>query len=1250
MGIDIVVGILGGWLLQKLGEFADSKDKKHAIIKAFEDAIGNGLERFAEKHAELSASLFDQIFLENHAGPELAKFLTRHEQPDAKSIAAAYIAQLDIPPPAGLEEAISDFLNFIILAMKEQAALQSILDRREIEETNRLVTGIHKMVTSFEADLKSLEKSDDELLLLAVANLTDLLGNARPGFSLLRLLREKIPRTPEPLLQRPELIQRLEQLVKQRKVILLTGTVHKGKTTVAQVVSSALCPEAWWVNLTGQYPDQVDNLFLALASQIESGDCPNVVVIDDLDISPATYRVYRDSLALVLHRGGSTGRGIILTAQGASTDSAVSQDLKDIVVFEIPELTSEEVKALCIEHGCPRENATSWGSLISAWTGGHPKLVQVRLAELTDRGWPRPRASDLTTQLPAVTSARQIARQLLSTSVTAPIAEFVYLVSETTLLHRSVAIKLSEAVVGLINGGDVLDNLSGKWLERIEGQWFRTTALLKGVANEVWSPEKRKWAHICLHDAIQSKNTLAPFEAAALLYHAYFGGEPRRLARTAMRLQIVDNEEARAEIERQLLWLPFVALEPGQFIAEDAMAGAILRGLQFRVASRLNSECLPQICARWRDEIDRIQHPRARALNQAMMWLSMGIGENTRVPLKSRLDAIMAIPTFPSEIPLTPSDLGRRFFEADNSIGGFPENGTATQAILLNTSRSFRGLGDLERLLQWLDEVASEDIREQFDEMLEWRIMQDLGAFVQSAWAAVHEQTEDWQPWLSLFERIDDYAKRRTSPRFGREAAKAKAIILTEYLGRNEEALTALGQAELDFGSSVVLMEQRANVLFQAGDDESVLGIWNKLFNDSGIRSNPDPFAYRRAGMSAARLKRWNEAGQIFNAGADSINPGFLELIKFGLRVDAALAVSLGGNQAAAARILATAVIELPAEAALEGGERWEAVQRAAVEVCRTIENSLWKPEEVRPKFEAGYASSPQLKVPKAEPGQAARCQMTRAQILNLFSTLVSQPIAFAHALDDLVASKYFVVRWTAVEARLALAFSAGAGSGFIEALLAFDRSAADFLAKVQSGVSLLEPDDGPQTGPPDAPGSWFGLLCAGVVCCGPDLLTNLKVWLEASKRMLGEEAAPTNDIVHLLKGASLSRTILGPAVIDMTNPPAVRCGAAAKLLLETLPAGKTLEIQAFLTSGMVSDQSCFFQQLFNRHVARHFAGHWRTLAQSPFHFYSPRTSIPELLRILDGVEHGSATLKRVLAAAANALMKPVGDFIERVL
>jgi hypothetical protein len=164
MGPEIVVGILGGWLWKKFTDAAESSDKNIAIKKAFNAAVTKGYELFSKKHGDLAASLFDQTFLENYAGPELSKYLTRHEHPNPTSIAAAYRSQFRVSLPGGVEEAVADFLDFILQALKEQPALQHILDRREIEETNRLVGDVHKAIISTEEDWQILENASRDVI------------------------------------------------------------------------------------------------------------------------------------------------------------------------------------------------------------------------------------------------------------------------------------------------------------------------------------------------------------------------------------------------------------------------------------------------------------------------------------------------------------------------------------------------------------------------------------------------------------------------------------------------------------------------------------------------------------------------------------------------------------------------------------------------------------------------------------------------------------------------------------------------------------------------------------------------------------------------------------------------------------------------------------------------------------------------------------------------------------------------------
>jgi len=1100
--------------------------------------------------------------------------------------------------------------------------------------------------------LQQVEIATTAYLPIPVDRLPDLLGDSRPGLGLLKLLLQKVPQPPEPLIPRVELVRRLEESVNQRRLMLLTGTVFKGKTTVAQLVARTICPNAWWVNLTERRPDQVDNIFLALSVEIESGNCPALVIIDDIDIGLGAHRVYGDSLALVFHRAKASGRAVVLTAQGGSGDAALFSDFGEIDVVEVPELTQDEVIDICVQQGCPQANAHFWGTAAHLLSRGHPKLVQVRIAELANRRWPSPTAADFVAASPAADTVRQMACQFLSESTSPEAVEFLYAASESSvLLHRTVAIHLAESLGGIRNPGDVLDGFAGTWLERIERNWFRATPLLQGAAGEAWTPERRARGHVQLYDSILHKKTLDPTEAAALLFHAYLGKEPRRIAHAALTLQLIADKQMKDVVQRSLLWLAYVALEPGQRIVEEAPASTALRSLQFQVAMKLDADTLPQVWDRWSEETETLEHPMAKQAMQFMLWSSACIAESQKIGLRQRLTAIegLARAELTGEIAEVSSAAVQSFFEANAPRLGMPVSGTQTQLMLVMCTRVVVDASSLRELIEWLDGQETDEIRLAFETILDWPFVQTMGAFVQRAWTFRHEEVSDWASWLELLNFIESYAQRRSSPRLGREAAKAKSTILTEYLERAGDALEVLAAAEATFGKSPVLDEQRANVLFHVEDDAQVLAIWAELVGNPSGKSALDPFAYRRAAISATRLERWGTAENIFREAIASISPEEFVYTKFGLMVDCVLAISLGGAQRLAAELLAEAVLSLPAAAAVDGDERWEAVQRAASEVCRRIENFMWRPTDAGPKFQPGYASSPALKMPACEPGQSIRTAMLRAQVGELCACLgVALHLFEEDKFASLRVSQYPFVRWTASQALLAQSFALGIDKGFIESILFFDATMAT-ITRLGRGASVLAPDRGAESDRPEAPERWFGLLVAGVCCAGADIDGHLAKWALACKSEPMACRGVANLIRQLQDGAATQPRKLLDVLRDARSTPGVRCGAAAKALLQPLSPRVALNLQGLLTSALVSDASYAFQHVCNYHLARRFSNVWRGFADNPFSLMTPRTTVPKLHEVIDSIERGNGTLRTILTAASAALGEPLGEFLNRV-
>lgn len=1095
-----------------------------------------------------------------------------------------------------------------------------------------------------------VEEATTTYLPIPVDRIADLLGGAPPGLGLLRLLRDKVPQPPRPLIPRPDLIHRIEVAANQRRSVLLTGTVFKGKTTAAQLVAGTLCPDAWWIRLTGRQADQVDNLLRALASEIDSGACPALLIIDDLDINPSVHRVYRDSLAMLLHRMHATGRAVLMSAQGSTIDVEQLAQWEGVEIIEVPELQPREVERLCIQEGCPEEYAGFWGATVCVLSAGHPKLAQVRVSELAKQGWQRPSADYLVTPSVAAGSARQMARRLLSDSVTQNIVEFMYSASEcTVLLHRSVAIRLAESVGGIQNPGDVLEYLAGKWLDCIEHDWFRATPLLRGAAGEAWSPQQLAIAHIRLHDSILGKGTLSPEEAAALLYHAFAGQEPQRLATAAMKLRILESDGTREAVERNLLWLPYVALSTGERVIQDATAGAAFRVLQFDVAVTLDSDTLPNICARWVEETALVPHTQMQLGMQVVMWSAIAIANSAKVPLKARLDAILGLSSVKlvGEIGSAVADGLASFLSTTVSMGDeIPNTATHPQILLALSTRWVRNASTLQELLDWLDSSATDELRSDFDLVLSWPLVQTSGAFVHSAWAAANDEVSDWTPWLGLLDRITEYAMRRASPNLGREAAKAKAILLTEYLSRADEALQVLDKAEQDFGSSPVLSEQRVNVLFQTNDDTKVLELWNQLVSES--QSISDPFAYRRVAISAARLEKWGQSGELFCNAATLTDTWADGWVRFGLLVDCALVSSLGGNQRRAAEVLAKAINSLPATASDEGDGRGEALQRAASEVCRFIDSALWTPLEAKPKFQPGYASSPSLRVPESAAGQAQRTALVRGMVAKLSACLgVGTPLAETPEVAGLATSAYPYARLLVAEAQLATSLSNGAGAEFAHCFSRF----VSAIATIQSiGTRATEKDTWPVAYVSGDVEHWTGLLIAGACCAGTALCSHLEQWLKVVKSFPGPPVGFERFVTQLQMGAkSTARDVLWNLMGDVSSALGIRCGAAAKLLLQPLRPRELLQVQCWLAAATVVDASAMRQEVFNLHVANRFARQWALILQSPFLLPTPKTTAPAIQDSLATLASGRGTLHTLLTGVSRALAQPLDEFLNNV-
>ena len=1080
-------------------------------------------------------------------------------------------------------------------------------------------------------------------------------GALDPGAALLRLMRLPLPAAPTPLLSRPDLVDQVRQRMVERKAALLTGSVYKGKTTVAQLAANALCPDAWWFPISLRSGTETDNLLRALAAVIDHESCPALVIIDDIDLSPSAHAAYRQSLALVVSRASRSGRGLLLTARGASSETAQLSDFAGIETVEVPEMSIEEVQRHCVDNGCVDGNVQAWSTFIRGTTQGHPKLVQVRIAELKARGWPSPQSIDIISGSPAITNARQAARRLLSESVSRETAEFVYTAAEATFpMTRRMLLGLIQLVGGVPNGGDVIDNLQGKWLELVMEERLSVTPMLRGSASEVWLPEQRQLAHRRIYDAITSVRTLDVGDAASLLFHAYIAQDGPRLAHCARLLETIEESTVSSAIFQQLLWLQYVSLSEGQrFFEPNPAVSALLRQLQFSVASEVDSDSLPDILSRWTDEVGLIPNQMTREVMEIIRCSKVSSNRSSRIPLRLKLGAIDSLRRTKGEVADFAEERTRQVIELSReSSDGIPDNATNTQFFMSLQAPSVRNLDDLESVLDWLEHDSDSDSRIAFDGVLRWPLVNACGAFVHGAWSTRHSEETDWNPTLVVLNRADLIARSLGLPQFGSEIAKAASIIYGEYLNDHPAAMRLLDDAATVYGNTCTIREQRVNALFQVKDDEHALEVWDSLIADPDAAKSIDAFAFRRAGISACRLGRWLQAERYFMSGSTTPPELGVEITKFGLVVDASHVVALAGEPQRASRMLSDLFLGLPAVVWEDGHEDWEALFRIVSNLCHLIEAVAKQEDASKYHIMNGKASEPGLSFGPSQPNQVLRTQLGIAHVGLLAARLGSISGEYRAKLEGIRTSDFLLVRFIGAKAALAFEFNTGTGPGFVEALATFER-AINTMSSLPDKSQCLQSDGG-DTEPTKTMtniNGWFAAFAAAAICCDRPQEA-LASWCERASAKWGTNSQVVRDLSDMSQGLSLPLQEANTVVqrrVQRSNGEIL--GAALALLRAgNLNPKATLSIQLSLASATVfCAEGIVLLDLFGKPVARRFSRVWKALALSPYLFTAPRTSVPRLIEITSAVEQGRASVRALLETAAQSIGMDVGDVAARL-
>lgn len=459
------------------------------------------------------------------------------------------------------------------------------------------------------------------------------------------------------------------------------------------------------------------------------------------------------------------------------------------------------------------------------------------------------------------------------------------------MFRRDHAIAIGERA-GIPTPGDQFEQLVGPWVEPITEDYFRVTPLIGSSAANVFGKQKIENVHANLAEALLSCGHLSQYEASSIIMHALAGKHGRILLLSVFQMVLGADEPVRDLVLNDLSWLLALSMEPGvRIYPDDPLVNTALRMLQFRVALVVDPSKAQAIAERW-DEQTTDGTPRELFLLQRFTYV---------------LHMLLFF-----QAPISPARLIACFKEFEELCKKKPEFAEQMAKLKLPPTGDLPVTEDIDATSLFFGFITFrcdspsflrtlmselESVPDELRQRMMAKFSKSISAstlLIARTWMAVerHEKP-DWPDCLDALRDTRARAIKMGLPNLAHAATCGISIIYDEYLDAPDRAVGEITQAETEQGSSPMLQEGRATILYRHKEFGAALDIWQGILAESD--RTPEEYdvtiwTYRKAGISAAMVGKWSLAAHLFAQGSDRAKTAAAEWVTAGLLADAAFA------------------------------------------------------------------------------------------------------------------------------------------------------------------------------------------------------------------------------------------------------------------------------------------------------------------------------------------------------------------------
>ena len=709
-------------------------------------------------------------------------------------------------------------------------------------------------------------------------------------------IQTAIPSLYRNVVPRRELLESIQTTLQSEGIAVLQGGTGRGKTTLANLTAKAINGSSWlWLNFTRRDSSQVTQLLQQLAAEVSNQSSQVNVVLDDLDLRPQELQKYEEDLGVVIYRVLESGIKLLITSQHKLPSNFSRRlNMSQSVVIQVPDFTISEIEQFAQQLGCPADDSKDWGTLTQLQTGGHPMLVHALFVQLQQEDWKRDIIESLLQPPQELVDEREQARQLLL-NLPKNHREFLYRLSlMSTEFRRDYALNVGEIPESISQPGDILSQLVGPWIDRVDETYYTISPLLADSAKQVWSEDKINDLHSQIANAILKAKDLTTIEARAIFSHSMFG-QNRMGFIAVIQALITAPEEDWKGLSQEFSWL--IRVKPGipeRFFPRDTLVNHLFRSLQYRITVEVDPEFAPKILEIWDKETEWYKPHQLYLLSRLILATQALRYYQVSLPTKQMVGYLKEI------VDIKDSD--QEVY--NNFTGQFPEYQTDTDSffsLLFSFILERRPIYApfLNDLIDALDDLQPQNRTLLLADFEEDSV--DARMLIDSVWLAEAKlENPDWTRCLEVFDRVIERAIAWGYPYIAAASARGKAIIYDEYLHIPDTAHKVLQDILSKLGPLPVIEEEQALVYLHQEHYEKALNIYERLlpeWHPPSEKLNIGPLEeYRRAAICAACLGDWAKAATFFENGAKIVQQIEKTERYIGLYADAGFAQFKAGN------------------------------------------------------------------------------------------------------------------------------------------------------------------------------------------------------------------------------------------------------------------------------------------------------------------------------------------------------------------